>query len=365
MSRIKVLFTIPNFDTAGSGKVVYDLVNNIDTKKFEPHICCRNKKGSFFKEVEKLNVPIHIFDITEPRSPIITYLFRINRIVGFLKSNKFDIVHSWNWSSDFSEPLAARLAGVKYIYTKKAMSWGSPKSWKLRSFLSHAIIVLNSDMVPRFFSKMKNKTHLIYLGVDLKKFAVQKKTRKVGDFEFSKSDFVIVSIANLVPIKGIEYLMEGVNLLENPDIKLLIVGNNKNEYGQKLIANNNNKNIHFIDKVLDIKPYHAVADVFVIPTKTSWEGMPVAPIEAMASGCVVIGSEVEGVREVLQNHKDCMFPKKNSKAIAEKLEWIIKMDASDKIKLEHSMRNEVVNLFDFDRCMHAHEKLYSQIVNKN
>ena len=31
MSKIKILFTIPNFNTAGSGKVVYDLVNNIDS----------------------------------------------------------------------------------------------------------------------------------------------------------------------------------------------------------------------------------------------------------------------------------------------------------------------------------------------
>ena len=29
MKKIKILYTIPNFDTAGSGKVVYDLVKGI------------------------------------------------------------------------------------------------------------------------------------------------------------------------------------------------------------------------------------------------------------------------------------------------------------------------------------------------
>jgi glycosyltransferase involved in cell wall biosynthesis len=362
MSKIKILFTIPNFNTAGSGKVVYDLVNHIDSNKFEAHICCKNKKGSFFKEVEKLNVPIHIFDTTEVRSPIFTYLFRLFRIVKFFKTNKFDIVHSWNWSSDFSEPLAARLAGVKYVYTKKAMSWGSPKSWKLRSYLSTAIIVLNSDMIPLFFSKIKEKTHLIYLGVDLKKFPVQKKTRSVNNLKFSKTDFVIVTVANLVPIKGIEYLIAAVNLIDKPSIKLLIVGNNKNEYGQKLIHDNENSNIHFIDKVLDVKPYHAVADVFVIPTKTSWEGMPVAPIEAMASGCIVLGSEVEGVTEVLQSFRNCMFPKKNVDAIVYKLIKIKRMNELEKKTLENSMRNEVERLFNFDTCIDNHEKLYQKIV---
>ena len=59
--RIKVLFTISNFNTAGSGKVVYDLVNGLDKKKFDIHIACGDNKGVFFKEAEALGLPIHIF----------------------------------------------------------------------------------------------------------------------------------------------------------------------------------------------------------------------------------------------------------------------------------------------------------------
>ena len=50
--KIKILFTIPNFDTAGSGKVVYDLVKNLDRSVFEPEICCYHNRGAFFKEIE-------------------------------------------------------------------------------------------------------------------------------------------------------------------------------------------------------------------------------------------------------------------------------------------------------------------------
>ena len=51
-SKIKILFTIPNFDTSGSGKVVYDLAKNLDKEKFDISIACRNNKGVFFKEIE-------------------------------------------------------------------------------------------------------------------------------------------------------------------------------------------------------------------------------------------------------------------------------------------------------------------------
>ena len=66
--------------------------------------------------------------------------------------------------------------------------------------------------------------------------------------EFSEKDFVILTVANLVPIKGIEYLMQAVNKINDASIKLLIVGNNKNEYGQALLTENTNPNIIFIDK---------------------------------------------------------------------------------------------------------------------
>ena len=38
VKKIKILYTIPNFDTAGSGKVVYDLVRNLDKNVFSPDI---------------------------------------------------------------------------------------------------------------------------------------------------------------------------------------------------------------------------------------------------------------------------------------------------------------------------------------
>lgn len=45
--KIKILYTTPNFDTAGSGKVLYDLAKGLDTAKFEVDIACKNNRGSF------------------------------------------------------------------------------------------------------------------------------------------------------------------------------------------------------------------------------------------------------------------------------------------------------------------------------
>lgn len=364
-NKIKILYTIPNFKTAGSGKVVYDLVKGLDKDKFAPEICCSHSEGEFFKEVEKLNVPIHVFNSTTDLKPYTSFPIRLLKIILFLRKHQFDLIHSWHWSSDISEPLAAKIACIPWIFTKKAMSWGSPKKWKLRSLLSTRILVLNKDMIPRYFEKLKNKVDLIYLGVDINKYIPQEKiyTTPLGH-TFTKEDFVIVTVANLVPIKGIEYLIRAVNNVNDSSMKLLIVGNNQNEYGQTLVSENTNPNIYFIDKQMDVRPYHAVADVFVIPTKTSWEGLPVAPLEAMSSQRIVLGSNVEGVKEVLASFPEFMFPAKDADALVEKILEIKQMSSKDKQNLALKMRNEIVSNFSLEQCVHKHELFYLKILHK-
>lgn len=360
--KIKILYTIPNFDTAGSGKVVYDLVSKLDKEKFSPEICCFHGKGAFFKEVEKLGVPIHIFPFTTTYKPYFSFFFRLYKIASFFRKNNFDIIHSWHWSSDFSEPLAAKMSKTPFVYTKKAMSWGN-KAWKIRSWLSSKIIVLNSDMIPLFFDKIKRKVSLIYLGVDLRKYVPQPKTFKLPKgLEFESTDFIIVTIANLVPIKGIEYLIEAVNTLSSPSIKLLIVGNSKNNYGQELLRKHASNNILFIDKQLDVRPYHAIADLFVIPTLAPGEGLPVALIEAMAAKRIVIGSRVKGVKEVLNGFQDCLFEAKSSKSIIEKIEMIQNMSTQEKERLAEQMRIHVETTFSLSNCIKNHEKFYLELL---
>ena len=90
--KIKILYTIPNFDTAGSGKVVYDLVKHIDSEKFEPHIACFHTRGAFFKEVEQLGVPIHLISFAISYRPFLTFPFRLLGIIRFFKKHQFDVI---------------------------------------------------------------------------------------------------------------------------------------------------------------------------------------------------------------------------------------------------------------------------------
>ena len=124
MSRkIRILYTIPNFDTAGSGKAMLKIAKMLPSD-FEPVIACEHNRGAFFKVVEDSGIPVHVLQITQPILPRWTLPFRVSPFRQFLKREKIDLIHSFHYSNDYSEGLAARLAGVPWVFTKKNMGWG-------------------------------------------------------------------------------------------------------------------------------------------------------------------------------------------------------------------------------------------------
>jgi len=359
--RIKILFSIPNFDTAGSGKVVHDLVKGLDKQLFEPEICCFHSNGEYFKTIEQLGVKIHLFPFAASYRPFISLPLRVLKIYRFFKRNQFDVIHSWHWSSDFTEPLGAKLASIPFIYTKKSMGWGN-RSWRWRSKLSAKIIAINADMETQFFSNLLNKVEQIPLGVDTSMFHPTLNFElKREDIDLKESDFVVTTVANLVSIKGIEILIQASKQINNDRVKLLIVGDHNNAYGNALIAEFEDNNVRFIGKQLDVRPYLTISDLFVISTKEKGEGMPIASLEAMASGKIVLGSNVSGIKDILNVFPKLLFKAGNVDDLKSKLVKIINLDQNDRNHLELQLIEHIQSKYSITQFVLKHEELYKSI----
>ncbi|WP_460219697.1 glycosyltransferase [Psychroserpens sp. MEBiC05023] len=362
--RKRILYTIPNFNTSGSVKSVYDLVEKLDKSMFEPEICCFHDKGPFFKEVEALGVKIHLFPFTTHYRPWSTFLFRVLKIKKFFKSNKFDIIHSWHWSSDISEPLAAKLAGIPYVYTKKAMGWGN-RFWKWRSQLSSKVIVVNEDMVKLYFESMLDKITRFPLAIDVNRYIpIQPSESLKEQLGIKPDDFIIITVANLVEVKGIETLLEAVKVLNNTNIKVLVVGGDSSDYAQGLKSRYSTCNyVKFLGKQMDVRPYISVSHLFVIPTKDEGrrEGIPNAPLEAMAMNKIVLGSDIYGIRDILNVFPDYMFKADDIIELAEKINKIINMPIKERMQMETQMRARVVEEFSIKDFISRHQALYLEL----
>jgi glycosyltransferase involved in cell wall biosynthesis len=356
--KIKILFTIPNFNTAGSGKVLYDLVNGLDPERFEVSVVCNHDRGDLFEHVKALGVQMYLIRSTVPLRPYFNLIFRLKDFRSFIKTHQFDIVHSWHWSSDWTEALAARLSGVRWLYTKKAMGFDNVH-WKIRSYLANFIVTINNEMQAYFPNKKQQA--LIPLGIDSDYYNAKAFEAKSHS---GTNEFHIITVANLVPVKGIEVLINAVHKLNDASVKLTILGDHTGEYGDAMIALKDRLDMHqqvqFLGKQLDVRPKLAASDLYVIPTLDEGrkEGMPMALVEAMCMGIPVLGSNITGINFVLKDFDNLLFQPGEAEELTLKINAIRSMSIEERNKLGSSLRDYCLKHFSLETFIKAHETVY-------
>lgn len=373
MKRIKVLFSIPNFDTAGSGKALLNIAQGLNSEEFDVHILCLHDKGPFFKVVESSGLPIHKYNYIPVARPIFRMLKESWKVSKYLKRINPDIIHSYNYSANYTEALAARMAGIPWVFTKKNMNWGgkSKNGWKLRSILAKKIAVQNKDMMTTFYIN-SSKAVLIPRGVDLTYFNL---TDSMGTKtilpNFPSGQRLLICVANFVPVKGIKTLIQAFYKLheKHKNWSLLLVGDDSNEYGKQLhkeVANlKMTDRIKFSGKLLDVRPQLNRAEIFVLPTKDEGrrEGSPVALLEAMAAGKIVMGSNIPGIRDQLEGFSDYLFEPSNSEDLANKLDSFMLQPKESLKEIGLLFKFHVEEKYPISTEIKNHELLYKSIIS--
>ncbi len=361
---IKVLFTIPNFDTAGSGLPLIKLASSLNKKKFSPEIACLHKKGDLFQDKVLNQFKVHIIDLYKKERPILKMMLECYKLSKIFKKIKPDIIHSYNYSADYTEPLAARMAGVRWIYTKKNMSWRGPsyRGWKLRSWLAHSVICQNKEMIQKFY-KNSNNTFLIPIGVDTNEFK-----KNIKNKNESMDHRYIITVANLLKIKGIHTLIKAFyKVHENyKDWNLLLVGDYKTEYGifcKNLVKKFKiESRVKFLGKQKRVKKYLEKSEIFVLATSKKGEGAPVSLLEAMANSKNIIGSDVSGIRDQLSAFPNHLFEADNVDSLVEKLKIFLGKSRLENSDYGNAFQLFVKEKFSLRREVTLIEDLYKKIV---
>lgn len=366
MKKIKILYTIPNFDTAGSGKALLNLALGLDASIFETHILCLHDRGDFFQVVKNSGIPVTVFNYIPKERPIFNMLKNCWKVSREIKKINPDIVHSFHYSANYTEALSAKFAGAKWVFTKKNMSWGgsSKNSWKLRSFLADKIAIQNTDMQNQFYPN-SSKTALISRGVTVQNFkSSQPKTEIFSMMNTNPNKRIVICVANLVPVKGVELLIDAFSnlYLENSDWNLWIIGDYNNDYGKQLLdfvkSNNLAHAIKFSGKQSNVKDFLDCVEIFVLPTLDKGEGSPVALLEAMANGKVVIGSKVPGIKDQLHSFSNHLFEAGNSNDLKEKIKFFMTNSKEENQEIGKIFEDFVNKNFSIEQEIKKHEQLY-------
>jgi len=135
----------------------------------------------------------------------------------------------------------------------------------------------------------------------------------------------IVSIARLVPVKGISYLIRAIADLK--DASLVIIGDGPHRERLELLS----RRLELCDRVFfngwvsdrsEIWNHLNQATVFVLPSLS--EGRPRVLVEAMACGLPVVATDVGGVPEiVVDGVNGLLVPPRDPRALAKAIEYVL------------------------------------------
>jgi glycosyltransferase involved in cell wall biosynthesis len=372
--KLNILFTIPNFITAGSGRAMLNIIERLDRTRFAPGVCVARKGGELDRVVEQLQIPFVEAPCTLPPKPYVTLPLRAWKAARVFRPHRFALWHSFHYSDDYTEPIIARMAGARaWVYTKKNMGWGS-RAWRLRTRFATRIAVQNSDMMRDFFGNgsFRPKGRPIPRGVDSARFLpdTQPKLAIRSQYHITPDAVAVVCVAQLVPVKGHPTLLQA--LASVPGVHLLLAGAPLDqEYAaalQKQAAQLElNQRVHFLGGVKEVPALLAESDIFVLPTWAKWrmEGCPVALLEAMSCGRACIATNIPGSRDLIEHGRSGLIvPPEDSEALAGAIRQLV---ASPELRqqLGRAARQRVLDHFTIEKEVAAHEALYSEILGLN
>ena len=372
MKKIKVLFTLPNLATAGSGREMLNIVERLDKNIFEAWIGVQQIGGDLFDEIIAKKIPIVVQPfLAEENLSLLQKTRKARTLAKDFKSLGFDIWQSFNWSSDFSEALVAKFSGAKYLYVKKNMNWGR-RAWKVKSMLSAAIVARNTTMLETFFvhKSYKRKVHLIHGGVDTEKFKPAYDMSVRQEMGIPDKALMICCIAQIVRAKDQATLIKAAAKVEQ--VYLVLAGairdeEYKSELDALIIKLNVQDRVKIIGTYKNVNALLNSCNACVLPTSTYLgheEGCPVSVLEAMAAGTPCIVSDVAGSRDLIQHGKTgLVFKPEKVDALADCMREFISKPSYPKEIAERAL-DKVYATYTIEKEVQKFEALYKKLMKQ-
>ncbi|MGF7117965.1 glycosyltransferase family 4 protein [Methanobacterium oryzae] len=211
----------------------------------------------------------------------------------------------------------------------------------------------------------KEKFGIIPFGVDID-FYRPLKTNKNEDV------FYILSVGYLIERKGFEYLIKAIQnvLHKQNNVQLTIVGSGPLEKKLKSLIKGLNlqNNVKIMKNISDyelLQLYNS-SDLFVLPSivdsQGNTEGLGVVLLEAMACKLPVIGSDIGGIPDIIQNNKTgLLVPEKDISRLSKDIIQLIEnKDLRD--NLASNGYNRVIDEFSWEKIAKKYIDVYKCVI---
>ena len=264
---------------------------------------------------------------------------------------------------------ASELTGIPYTFTAHARDIYVDTQHKLlrrEIEAAHAVVTVSEYnrkyLETQISPSSSRKVHCIYNGLDLADFTFR--WPRMAD----PGPPVILSVARLIPKKGIGDLIEAAAILKQQGraCKLEIIGSGplRSELENRVAQLSLGDCVEFKgpQPQESVSSAYQRASIFALPCVVTEDGdrdgIPTVVLEAMASGLPVVSTPVSGIPELIDSSRDgVLAPPNNPAKLAEALDQLL-ADPPLRDRLARAAREKIESQFLVERSSRQLLKLF-------
>ncbi|MEN6551800.1 MAG: glycosyltransferase [Methanobacterium sp.] len=303
---------------------------------------------------------------------VLSFVF-FNTVNSLRNLHDVDLVHvQWPIPNGLGALFLKKIYGIPYINTIHGEEVYLSKRYHtlmfLRSIINNSVkSITNSSVTLKSCLDVGfdgEKFDVIPFGVDTDFF-------KPLNVNKDKSTFQILAVAYLIERKGFEYLIKAMEyvLKEHENVKLKIVGSGPLEGKLKALIKDLKleRNVEILKNVSDkgLLTLYNSSDIFVLPSvvdsQGNTEGLGVVLLEAMACKLPVIGSDIGGISDIIQDGETgLLVPEKDVYGLSRSImDLIEKDDLRERIALRGY--DIVREKFSWEKVAESYLRVYNDI----
>jgi glycosyltransferase involved in cell wall biosynthesis len=306
----------------------------------------------------------------------IVTLWKVYRLIREIKPH---VVHTHTAKAGFIGRIAAQAAGVPVIthtfhghvfesYFSRLTTGVFITLERIAARMSDTIITLTEslrrDLADTYHVARKGRITVLPLGLDLTEFVGT--ARRTGEFRRSlgiSADVPLLGIVGrLVPVKNHALFLDAAVLVRQkyPNAAFVVVGDGELRAELEALALNKGLSgaVRFVGWLRELAPVYSDLDVLVMSSLN--EGTPVSVIEALASGCPIVSTNVGGTADLLeQGALGALVQSGDSAALAAAIEAVL----ANPPDMSH-VRPLMVERYGIDRLVRDLDSLYRGLLTK-
>jgi len=376
--RICVVLVVDDLGYGGAERQVVELANNLDTNRFDVHVCALSDHVPLSAMLRDAEHRLHIiikknrFDFTV-----------VPRLARLLRALKVDIVHGYLFSAEIASRLAGHFAGTKLVVGSER---NANRILRTHNCIAYRltqrcvdITIANSNAGARWnasvFRQPPSHYRVIHNGIDTGRFRPADGKGIRQELGIPLECPVVGSFANFKKQKNHVMLFRAFRLVLDslPDTRLLLVGEKPvdsrgrlNGYKADLDRLVEDLGIRhrcvFLGHQNNIEHLYPACDVTVLPSLH--EGTPNVLLESMACGIPVIATNVcDNEYIVREGETGHLIEVSDEETMANRIISLLN-NASLRQEMKLNARNWVLKEFSNKRLAEKMEAVYMELLCK-